>query len=112
MKLVNSTTDTVLVNDLRQAYSFWSRFKGLMFKCSMPSDSALHLYPCRSIHTFFMKFSIDVIYLDEENKVVGIETNLIPGKIGWRYKEARSVIELPAGKLYGVSTGDTLAFAE
>ncbi|TVT27364.1 DUF192 domain-containing protein [Salinicoccus cyprini] len=112
MKLINSTTDTVLANDLRQAHSFWSRFKGLMFKCSMPSDSALHLYPCRSIHTFFMKFNIDVIYLDEENKVVGIETNLIPGKIGWRYKDARSVIELPAGKLYGVSTGDTLAFAE
>lgn len=112
MKLINMTTDKVLVQNLIQAHSFWSRFRGLMFKCSMPSDSALHLYPCRSIHTFFMKFDIDVIYLNEENKVVGIETSLVPGKIGWRYKEARSVIELPAGKVYGVSTGDTLAFVE
>ncbi|KIH70630.1 DUF192 domain-containing protein [Salinicoccus roseus] len=112
MKLINSTRGTVIAQDLIKAHSFWSRFKGLMLKRDMPHDAALHLRPCSSIHTFFMKFSIDVIYIDEQNVVVGIEKHLEPGKIGGRFKSARSVIELPAGTLRDLSTGDTVAFAE
>ncbi|MCD2137998.1 DUF192 domain-containing protein [Salinicoccus halitifaciens] len=113
MKLINCTTGTVIADDVRQAHNFWTRFKGLMFKRDMNRHAALHLSPCSSIHTFFMKFGIDVIYINRENEVVGIERHLTPGKIGGRFKKARSVIELPAGTLGNkVSTGDTLGFAE
>ncbi|CAM4313050.1 DUF192 domain-containing protein [Lacicoccus alkaliphilus] len=111
MQLINCTTGSVIASDIKQAHDFWSRFKGLMFKKDMSPDAALHLQPCSSIHTFFMKFDIDVIYVNEENEVVGIEKCLKPGKIGGRFKKARSVIELPAGTLGNeISTGDTIGF--
>lgn len=99
MKLIDCERGTVIADQVATAYTFWKRLKGLMFKKMMPEGTALHLKPCRSIHTFFMNFSIDVIYLDKKGSVVGLEEQLEPGKTGKKIKGARSVIELPGGTL-------------
>jgi uncharacterized protein len=104
MELVNASTGEVLADKLEEADSFGKRLKGLMFKKSMPENYALHLTPCRSIHTFFMKFPIDVLYLDNEKTIVGIEEKLQPGKIGKKVKGARTVIELPEGQISRTGT--------
>ncbi|WP_246001146.1 DUF192 domain-containing protein [Oceanobacillus piezotolerans] len=104
IKLVNVETNEVIAEHVKGAYTFWSRFKGLMLTESMPENAALHISPCTAIHTFFMKYSIDILYLDKEKKIVGIEKDLEPGKVGKKWMNAKSVIELPAGTMDKTST--------
>ncbi|SET05892.1 hypothetical protein SAMN05216389_1058 [Oceanobacillus limi] len=73
--------------------------KGLMGTKRLPESTGLHLKPCPSIHTFFMKYSIDILYLNTNSEIVGIEESLEPGKIGKRFANVKSVIELPAGTI-------------
>jgi uncharacterized membrane protein (UPF0127 family) len=112
--LLNLDTKQVIAEDVKPAYTFWKRFKGLMLTKSMPENLALHLSPCSGIHTFLMRYNIDVIYLNDRNEIVGLEESLAPGKTGKRFPEAVSVIELPAGKIKDTSTaaGQAVAFVE
>ncbi|WP_337017769.1 DUF192 domain-containing protein [Oceanobacillus massiliensis] len=104
IKLVNIDTGEVIAERVKGAYTFWSRFKGLMLTESMPKNGALHIYPCTAIHTFFMKYRIDIIYLNKEKEIVGIEEDMEPGKIGKKFMNVKSVIELPAGMIQSTST--------
>lgn len=114
MKLLNPQTDQIIAEEVKVAYSFWARFKGLMLTKSMPGHLALHISPCPSIHTFFMRYPIDVLYLNKKKEIVGMEEGLVPGKIGKRFSKAESVIELPAGRIKDTSmtVGQTVAFVE
>ena len=69
----------------------------------LESEAGLFITPCSRIHTFFMKYSIDVVYVDRSKIVVGIEENISPGKIGKRFNNAKSVIELPANTIQKTS---------
>lgn len=95
--LINRLNGKVLANDVRQAETFWSRFRGLMFTSVLSPGTALHIQPCQSIHTFFMRYSIDVLYLDSNHKVIAVDKNVRPGKFGRIHRKASSVIELPIG---------------
>lgn len=64
-----------------KACTFFTRLKGLMFVKSISEDGGLLLENCNSVHTFFMKFPINVIYLDKDFKVIGKE-RLNPSKLG------------------------------
>ncbi len=99
-----------LVLKVELADSFLKRFKGLMFRKSMPSDYALLLSPCNAIHTFSMRFPIDVVYLDRDSRVVYIEKSMLPNKIGKTIKAAVKVLELNSGvaEELGIKMGDTL----
>jgi uncharacterized membrane protein (UPF0127 family) len=112
MKLLNLDTNQVIAEQVKEAHTFWTRFKGLMLTNSMPDNLALHISPCPSIHTFFMRYGIDVLYVNDKNQIVGLEENLAPGKTGKRFSKVLSVIELPAGKIKTTSTavGQTVAF--
>lgn len=114
MAVINLASNQVIADNVKIADSFWPRFKGLMGIKSISEDFALHLIPCTSIHTFFMKFPIDVLYLDQKNNIVGMEENLQPGKIGKKFSHAHSVIELHAGKVAqtGMTVGQTLTIVD
>ncbi|RLQ84891.1 DUF192 domain-containing protein [Planomicrobium sp. Y74] len=114
MELINYSTGSMIAKEVKQAHRFWPRFKGLMFTNSMPAGRALHLAPCNSIHTFFMKYEIDVLYINKENEIVGIEECLKPGRLGSRFSGASSVIEFPAGAINHLTAavGHTVAFVE
>ncbi|MCI2257073.1 DUF192 domain-containing protein [Domibacillus sp. PGB-M46] len=114
IKLLNLQTKQVIAKEVKVAYRFWSRFKGLMLTKNMPDNLALHISPCPSIHTFFMRYPIDVLYLNNRKEIVGTEESLVPGKIGKRFSKTESVIELPAGRIKDTSTtvGQTVAFIE
>ncbi|MCR2823180.1 DUF192 domain-containing protein [Lederbergia panacisoli] len=99
MKGMDKDTGQVIVENLKPAYSFMKRLKGLMFQKTLKPGSGVHIKPCQSIHTFFMKFPIDVIYLDKEMNVVGMQQALPPGKLGKRFKNVHSVIEMKAGTI-------------
>jgi hypothetical protein len=84
--------------------------RGLLGRRSLDSDQGILLRPAGSVHTFFMRFAIDVLFLDRELVVVGIEPELRPWRTAAR-RGAKSVVELAAGECArrGVVVGDRLA---
>lgn len=112
MKLVNQDTGETIAVEVKRAYSFYSRLRGLLFTKPLPPERGLHIKPCRSVHTFMMGYAIDVLYLDAQSRVVGIEEELRPGRIGAVIKNTASVVELPAGCIRKTRTavGQTVQF--
>jgi uncharacterized membrane protein (UPF0127 family) len=99
MKLINLDNGQMIAHHVGEARTFWQRFKGLMFSKHLPSGCALHIQPCRAIHTFFMNYAIDVLHLDSDHNVVATEENLPPRRIGKKVKLTVSVVELPTGSI-------------
>ena len=99
-----------------------ARMRGLLGRRSLPSGQGILLRPAASVHTFFMRFSIDVVFLDDDLRVVGIEPDLLQqgggaGKSATlasiaKKRGARAVLELPAGECArrALGVGDTIRF--
>lgn len=88
------------------ADTFFKKFKGLMGKNSLAADEALLLKGCRSIHCFWMKFSIDAVYLDQDNTVLYVET-VPPWHIGNQHvKGTKSILEITAGAGKNIDIGE------
>ena len=79
-----------------------------MGKPRLPAGEGLVINPCSSIHTHFMRFAIDVIYVSKENVVVGVDRELKPWRFGRFYKKVHYVIELPAGAAASCKPGDDI----
>ncbi|MGR3765927.1 DUF192 domain-containing protein [Rossellomorea sp. NS-SX7] len=82
-----------------KADTFAARLKGLMFKKTPLANECLWIIPCNSIHMFFMKFSIDVVFLDDQKRIIKLVTNLKPWNMLMPVKNAHSVLELPSGSI-------------
>lgn len=93
------------------ADGFFNRFRGLMGRASLASGEGLLLKPCNSIHTFFMRFAIDVVYLDSEGKVLKIRRNFKPWRADLPVFGAKSVLEVSAGSLGEIREGDQLCLS-
>lgn len=93
------TNNEEICKNVILADSFLKRLKGLMFTKELSSDSSMYIRPCGQIHTFFMNYNIDVLYLDKNNKILDVDENISPGKIGKKVKGAAAVIELQGGKI-------------
>lgn len=89
-----------------RAEGFWARLKGLMFVSSIDPGVGLWIGSCRGIHTFFMRFPIDVIFLSRELKVLKLCPQVRPGRFGPYCAAASSVLECEAGFI--VRTGLTM----
>lgn len=88
-----------LGNDISLATSMTARMKGLLGKNTLPPGKGLLIRPCKGIHTFLMKFPIDVIFLDKDNQVIALFRELPPNRLTNIYPKAASVLELPAGTI-------------
>ena len=112
MKLINKASNIIISENVVVANTFLKRFKGLMFSKELPDENALYIMPCNEIHTFNMKYSIDVLYLDKNNKILAINEDMKPGRIGKHVKKAVSVVELPNGKIKKkkIEVGQTVEF--
>ncbi len=110
MKLTNVSTNRVLAENVTMASTFYSRLKGLLGTSNMRDQSALWISQCNSIHTCFMKFAIDALFVDENLIVVRAYENIRPWRMTRILFRARSVFELPGGTLKRVPTckGDQL----
>lgn len=86
------------------------RFLGLMGRKSLAPNEALWLRPCSSIHTFWMRFAIDVIYLDRQLQVIKLIENLRPFRLTFPAKHTASVIEMSANSIsqHNLRVGDIL----
>lgn len=96
---------------VRIANTHWTRFRGLIGTRGLAADEGLWIVPCRQVHMFWMRYPIDVAFLDDDLQVVGLQAELRPWRISSAFSAARSVIELASGTLAarGIQVGARLA---
>lgn len=107
--LVNTRTGDAVATDLEVARSQWERMRGLLGRDGLDVGGGMRFDGTNSIHMMFMRFPIDVLYLDRNDRVVKVVHDLAP----WRFSaawRAKATIELPAGTLraHGIEVGDVL----
>lgn len=114
MKITNLTQKNTLAQNARRADRLLARVKGLLGTKQLPRGEALILDPCNSIHTFFMRYAIDVVFLDRSRRVVALLDSVPPFRLSPVFWKARLCIELSAGacREVGIKVGDLLAFVE
>jgi uncharacterized protein len=108
----NLTRQTVLGEYIEAARSGATRRKGLLGRNGLGASEGLWIVPCESVHTFFMRFPIDLVYLDRKNRVRKVRHAVGPWRISACFT-AHSVIELPAGTVResGTVKGDVVELA-
>lgn len=104
MQLVNVTNGAVLADHIEVANNFKKRLKGLIGKSDLYHGEALILLPCNSIHTCFMNFSIDVLFVDEKANILLTLEKMKPFKFSPVVPRSYMVVELPAGSLSATET--------
>jgi len=109
LAIVNSRTGMVVADQLLAAFDSASRRAGLLQHGALPDRSAMIIAPSNAIHTFFMKFPIDVAFVGRDGRVRKVREGLQPWRIAAALR-AYAVLELPAGALRGTGTvvGDVL----
>ena len=107
--LRNQRTGAVVATDLEAAFERETRNKGLLGRTGLPDGRALVIAPCNSVHTFFMKFTIDVFFVARDGTVRKISRGLRPWRIALSPKSF-AVIEMADGAATraGVTPGDQL----
>ncbi|MDR0966124.1 MAG: DUF192 domain-containing protein [Myxococcales bacterium] len=110
LKVRNQTRSTVLGDKIQVAETMWARTKGLLGRASLGEGEGLLIAPCNAIHMFFMRFAIDVAFLDDADHVVRAVHAIRPWRATRFYPKATAALELPAGTLARCLTqeGDAL----
>jgi uncharacterized protein len=98
-QLVDAATGALLVSQLELATTFWQRFRGWQFRSLPPPGAGLLLAPCSAIHTCWMRFAIDVAWLDARGRVLALKPHVAPWRFTLPVREGRFVVEVPAGRV-------------
>jgi len=95
-----------------KADSWLTRLVGLLKHSMLPDNEAMLFEPGGSIHTIGMRFAIDVVYLEKDNKVLKIVADMRPWRFSFAPKGTRRVLELSSGnaKRTGIHLNQTLVF--
>ena len=108
----NRTRQAFLASDLAIANTHWTRLRGLMATApeSFQSGKGLWITPCHGVHTLAMRYPIDVVYLDDDNKVVCVEENVKPWRVTPVRLDAATVLEVPSYTVFntGTAVGDEI----
>lgn len=109
-KITQDETAQLLVENLELAESFFARGKGLLGRKNLPINTALWIKPCNNIHTFFMNFSIDCVFVNKKMQIEKIVSGVRPYKIVGPFWKAASVFETSAGlaEKWKLQVGDQL----
>lgn len=107
----NTTRDSVLGERCSLARSFWARGKGLLGRNRLDRGEGLIIYPEWSVHSFFMRFPIDIVFVSKDDVIVGMTAHMLPNRPFAGTWGARYVVELPAGTIAATASqvGDQLA---
>jgi uncharacterized membrane protein (UPF0127 family) len=107
-RLVARTDGRTILNHLLVADNFWSRFVGVQFRSPLPLDSGLVIVPCPAIHTFFVRFSLDLIWIGRQAQVLELRRSVRPWRTARGPKGTVAVIETACGAI-AVQVGERLA---
>ena len=109
LRISNLTRNTELASSVELADHGAARNKGLLGRTHLPPGAGLWIVPCESVHTFFMRFPLDLVYIDRNKRVKKVRSNIGPWRLSACFS-AHSIIELPAGVVQRSETlpGDQL----
>jgi uncharacterized protein len=110
MNITNLTRGSTLATQARRAGSFAARARGLMMSPPLPDSGGLVIEPCNSIHMFFMRYPLDIVFLGKDGEVVFMYKGIKPWRVGRLVKGARLAVELPEGAIErsGTQVGDRI----
>ena len=111
VKVHNETRQTLLANVADVADTARARRTGLLGHASLKPGEGLWIVPCEAVHSFGMKFAIDLVYLDRKKRVRKVRKAMMPRRLS-ACVTAHSVLELPSGTIASTATspGDQLQF--
>jgi uncharacterized membrane protein (UPF0127 family) len=111
LRISNVTRQAELADCIDVADSVQKRRKGLLGRDKLSAGEGLWIVPCEAIHTFGMRFAIDLVYLDRDKKVKKVRHAVPPGRLSACFS-AHSVLELASGSVHrtGTKPGDRLEF--
>jgi len=110
---VTTTAGTLVCERCEMADRGLARMRGLLGRDGLPEGSGMLIDAAPSVHMFFMRFPIDVVFLDRDRKVVRVVERLRPWRVAGA-RRAAAALELPAGaaRAAGVGAGDVLVFED
>ncbi len=96
-RLLSESGGKTVVAQLKIADGFWSRLVGLQFRRPLPNGLGILLVPCDSVHTCFVRFALDVVFLDGNGMVLDVRRGLRPWRAAWGPRGSHAVLEVSAG---------------
>lgn len=110
-RVFNQTRNTEIGDQIGVAGDGATRRKGLLGRTNLSIGEGLWIVPCEAVHTFGMKFNIDLVYLNRRDRVVKVRPDVPPRRLSASLT-AHSILELPSGTIQRTQTqpGDTLEF--
>jgi uncharacterized membrane protein (UPF0127 family) len=108
--LYNVNKENIVLENLKLANGFFEKFKGLMGRKRLNKSEGLMILSCNSIHTCFMKFPIDVLFLNMDHEVIAMRKEVKPWRMVNFVKKAYITVEMPEGTIEhkNVEVGDLL----
>jgi uncharacterized membrane protein (UPF0127 family) len=104
IRVYNRTRGSVVADSADVANTSETRREGLLKRTGLAPGEGLWISPCEAVHCFFMRFTIDVVYLNKRKEVVKVRPSLKPWRISGCLR-AHSVLELPEGRIAATNTG-------
>lgn len=110
VQVENQSRNTIVLSHGKMANTRWTRLRGLIGVRDLPEGHGIVIEPCRGVHCMFMSIPIDVIYVDKNHCVIGLDPAMKPWSIGKIYRNSRYVVEAPVGTIARTQTqiGDQL----
>ena len=114
LRALNVTKGTVIARQVAVADTSETRRQGLLGRDGLEAGEGLWLVPCEWVHMFVIRFPIDIVVLNRDSRVVGVQENLRPGWIAKFFWGAESTLELPVGAVRASNTvrGDRVTWEE
>jgi len=112
MRVTNADRGVLLGTHVRLADRWWPRLRGFLGHSAPETGEGLLLSPCQAVHTYGMRFSLDIVFLDRDGIVVALYERLAPGSRTKMEVRARHALELPEGTIQatGTASGDHIAW--
>lgn len=108
----NLSKNIVVAENVEPARTMFERMMGLMFRPALEDGKGMHISRCAAVHTCFMRFEMDAVFLDRNLRVLRVIHQMRPWHFSPWVWGADSVLELPGGSAAGVlSAGDTVSFS-
>ncbi len=102
----------ILADDVRRARGFAERVRGFLGADDVPEGTCLVLTGAKQVHTFGMRFDIDVVFTDAHGKILHLVERMVPNRMTRVVLRSRIVLELKAGAAAGLTTGDRVAIRD
>ena len=98
LRVRNLTKNTMLADRADIADTSAKRNRGLLKHNGLAEGEGLWIVPCEGVHSFFMKFAIDVVFLNKKRQVTKLRPNMVKSRIALSLR-AHSTLELPVGMI-------------